>query len=115
MKKRWVFKEKGEEAVVQRLAKELSIEDKLANLLVQREIYSYDEAKSFFRPQLDDLLDPFLMHDMDKAVERITAAVEMGEKILVYGDYDVDGTTAVALVMVFHTKALTTLQRITTL
>ena len=101
MKKRWVFKEKGEEAVVQRLAKELSIEDKLANLLVQREIYSYDEAKSFFRPQLDDLLDPFLMHDMDKAVERITAAVEMGEKILVYGDYDVDGTTAVALVYTF--------------
>ncbi|MEN8223910.1 MAG: single-stranded-DNA-specific exonuclease RecJ [Bacteroidota bacterium] len=104
MEKRWVSKENGQEEVVARLAKELSINKYLSNLLVQRGIHSFDQAKSYFRPQLSDLHDPFIMKDMDKAIDRITAAVENGEKILVYGDYDVDGTTAVALVYTFLFK-----------
>lgn len=101
MEKRWVFKQKGDDDTVQRLANELNINKILANLLVQRGINTFQEAKSYFRPQLSDLHDPFLMQDMDKAVERISLAIERSEKILVYGDYDVDGTTAVALVYTF--------------
>ncbi len=82
----------------QTLATELSISPVLAQLLVQRGITTFEEAKKFFRPQLHDLHDPFLMKDMDKAVERLNKALRNKEKILVYGDYDVDGTTAVALV-----------------
>ena len=104
MEKRWVYKKKGEDGAIQRLAKELNIDNYLSNLLVQRGIQSFDEAKSYFRPQLTDLHDPFLMKDMEKAIDRITVAVEKGEKILVYGDYDVDGTTAVALVYTFLFK-----------
>jgi single-stranded-DNA-specific exonuclease len=73
----------------------------LANLLVQRGVDSYEKAKKFFRPSLEDLHDPFLMKDMDKAVIRLEAAIKKGEKILVFGDYDVDGTTAVSLVYSF--------------
>jgi single-stranded-DNA-specific exonuclease len=76
----------------------------LANLLVQREVKTFDEAKKFFRPSLDDLHDPFLMKDMDKAITRIETAIKNNEKVLVYGDYDVDGTTAVALVYSFFKK-----------
>jgi len=101
MEKRWVFKEHGNDELVASLAKELSIDTYLSNLLVQRGIHTFDQAKSYFRPQLDDLHDPFLMKDMDKAIDRIMLAIEKGEKILVYGDYDVDGTTAVALVYTF--------------
>ena len=101
MEKRWVFKENGQDEVVASLAKELSIDVYLSNLLVQRGIHSFDEAKTYFRPQLNDLHDPFLMKDMEKAIDRILLAVEKGENILVYGDYDVDGTTAVALVYTF--------------
>jgi single-stranded-DNA-specific exonuclease len=79
----------------------LNINPTLAGLLAQRDIETFDEAKSFFRPSLDNLHDPFLMNDMKVAVERIEAAIRKGEKILVYGDYDVDGTTAVALVYSF--------------
>jgi single-stranded-DNA-specific exonuclease len=79
----------------------LNIDIHLANLLVQRGIRTFDEAKSFFRPQLTDLHDPFLMKDMDLAIERIEKAIHNNEKILVYGDYDVDGTSAVALVYSF--------------
>ncbi|MDT8392821.1 MAG: single-stranded-DNA-specific exonuclease RecJ [Bacteroidales bacterium] len=104
MEKRWVFKQKGDDDTVQRLANELNINKILANLLVQRGINTFKEAKSYFRPQLSDLHDPFLMQDMDKAVERISLAIDRGEKILVYGDYDVDGTTAVALVYTFLQK-----------
>lgn len=104
MEKRWVFKEKGDENIIKKLAKELNINDILANLLVQRGISNYDEAKSYFRPELSDLHDPFLMKDMDKAIKRIFEAIQEGEKILVYGDYDVDGTTAVALVYTFLNK-----------
>src|SRR5690606_25284359 len=69
----------------------------LIQLLLQRQINTYEKAKQFFRPSLDDLHDPFLMKDMDKAIDRIERAIGSKEKILIYGDYDVDGTTAVAL------------------
>ena len=104
MEKRWIYKEKGEEDVVKRLAEDLSIDLNLSNLLVQRGIKTFEEARTYFRPQLSDLHNPFLMKDMDKAVERIGKAIEAGEKILVYGDYDVDGTTAVALTYTFLNK-----------
>jgi single-stranded-DNA-specific exonuclease len=101
MEKRWVVKEKGEAAIVKQLASALSVSDSLANLMVQRNITTKAEANAFFRPSLDYLHDPFLMKDMNIAVERISTAVKKNEKILVYGDYDVDGTTAVALMYSF--------------
>ena len=101
MDKRWVLKPQGEDEVVNRLAGELRINKILVNLLVQRGITTYDEAKKFFRPSLEDLHDPFLMRDMDKAIERIGEALAKKEHILIYGDYDVDGTTAVSLVYTF--------------
>ena len=99
--KRWKLKKQGESSVVQHLSEVLNIDTTLANLLAQRDIKTYDEAKSFFRPSLNDLHDPFLMNDMKVAVERIEAAIRNEEKVLIYGDYDVDGTTAVALVYSF--------------
>ena len=104
MEKRWVIKEKGEKECVDKLAQELNIDTNLANLLVQRGVKTFDEARMFFRPDINDLLDPFLMKDMLKAVERIEKAILNKEKILVYGDYDVDGTTAVALVYTYFHK-----------
>ncbi|MDR3296987.1 MAG: single-stranded-DNA-specific exonuclease RecJ [Prevotellaceae bacterium] len=101
IEKRWILKEQGDERVVADLASALGIEPALANLLVQRGIATFDEAKAFFRPQIGHLHDPFLMKDMDKAVERLIKAVDAREKILVYGDYDVDGTTAVAVIYAF--------------
>jgi single-stranded-DNA-specific exonuclease len=101
MEKRWVYKDQGGGELVRQLADELSVDLNLSNLLVQRGIQTFDQARSYFRPQLEDLHDPFLMKDMEKAVERIAHAIESKEKILVYGDYDVDGTTAVALVYTF--------------
>ncbi len=99
--KRWAVKEQGDTSIVQELMKSLNIGSTLAALLVNRGITSYEEAKKFFRPDINDLHDPFLMKDMDKAIDRIDKAISSGEKILVYGDYDVDGTTAVALVYSF--------------
>ncbi len=101
MEKRWSLKSEGDEQVVNQLANNLSIEKVLANLLVQRGVTTFEEAKKFFRPSLSDLHDPFLMKDMDKAIARLESAIKNQEKILVYGDYDVDGTTAVALVYSF--------------
>jgi single-stranded-DNA-specific exonuclease len=101
MDKRWVVKEKGDTAVVKQLAGTLGVSDSLANLMVQRNITSAGEAEAFFNPSLDYLHDPFLMKDMNIAVDRISTAVKKNEKILVYGDYDVDGTTAVALMYSF--------------
>ncbi len=83
------------------IAASLGVESALAELLVQRGITSFDEARTFFRPDLSQLHDPFLLNDMDKAIARISEAQEKGQKIMVYGDYDVDGTTAVALVYSF--------------
>lgn len=99
--KRWVVKPQGDPATAAMLAAALRISPVLANLLVQRGIDTLEKAKKFFNPQLSDLHDPFLMKDMDKAVERVERAVRNREKIMVYGDYDVDGTTAVALVYKF--------------
>jgi len=104
MEKRWVIKPQGNPGKVRELAKELGIDQYLANLLVQRGVTGYDEAKVFFRPALRELHDPFLMLDMDKAIRRIDQALAGKEKILVYGDYDVDGTSAVALVYTFLKK-----------
>ena len=87
--------------IQQSLSNELSISPILAQLLIQRNIKTYEEARSFFRPDLSDLHDPFLMADMQKAVDRLTMAMQNNEKILVYGDYDVDGTTSVSLVYKF--------------
>ena len=104
MEKRWSINSGVDEAIVNRLAEELKIEKVLANLLVQRDITSYADAKKFFRPSLTDLHDPFLMKDMDKAIERIGKAIANNEKILIFGDYDVDGTTSVATVYSFFKK-----------
>ena len=101
MEKRWVLKQKGDASLVSGIAGALGIENALAELLVQRGVTSFEEAKAFFRPDLSQLHDPFLMNDMDKAIDRIGTAKASGQKILVYGDYDVDGTTAVALVYAF--------------
>ena len=101
MEKKWVIKSQGDKDLVKRLSKELNINSTLTTLLVQRGITTYDEARIFFRPSLTMLHDPFLMKDMDKAIERIDHAIHNKEKILIYGDYDVDGTTAVSLVYLF--------------
>ena len=101
MEKRWIIKEKGDPAVVKQLSNVLGISEALANLMVQRNITTSDEALAFFEPDLGYLHDPFMMKDMNVAVERISTAVKKNEKILVYGDYDVDGTTAVALMYSF--------------
>ena len=94
---RWTIKPNPEQLKVDTLKKALQVDDIVATLLLQRGIETYEEAKTFFRPSLEDLHDPLLMKDMDKAVERIEAALLQNENILVYGDYDVDGTTSVAL------------------
>ncbi len=99
--KRWTLKPQAESAQADALGKELNISPTLANLLIQRDVTDFETARRFFRPSLDDLYDPFLMKDMDLAVDRLHKAVNGGEKIMVYGDYDVDGTTAVALVYSF--------------
>ncbi len=99
--KRWVLKPATDKVLIANLSAELGISKILTSLLVQRGIKTFEEARKFFRPSLDDLHDPFLMKDMDKAIDRIDAAINNKEKILVYGDYDVDGTTAVALVYSF--------------
>jgi single-stranded-DNA-specific exonuclease len=94
---RWTIKPKPDPNKVARLSKELVVDDITSFLLIQRGIETFEEAKDFFRPDLKDLHDPFLMKDMDKAVARIEEAILNKENILVYGDYDVDGTTSVAL------------------
>ncbi len=95
---RWTIKPKPSEEKVKQLKEALNVEDFVATLLVQRGIETFEQARQFFRPTLEDLHNPYLMKDMDKAVERIELAIENGENILVFGDYDVDGTTAVSLV-----------------
>ncbi len=106
MIKRWNLPSPSDEEtqIINRLAEELNIHTVLSQLLVQRGITTFDDARSFFRPQLEDLHDPFLMVDMHAAVDRLNQALGQKEKILVYGDYDVDGTTSVALVYSFLRK-----------
>lgn len=95
---RWTIKQKPSEDKIKHLAQALNVEDFVAALLIQRGIETFEDAKNFFRPSLEHLHDPYLMKDMDKAVARIEQAIENQENILVFGDYDVDGTTAVSLV-----------------
>ena len=95
---RWTLKPKPEVSKIEALKKALQVDDIVATLLLQRGIDTYEAAKTFFRPSFKDLHDPFLMKDMDKAVARIETAIAAGENILVYGDYDVDGTTSVSLI-----------------
>lgn len=97
----WRLRVPADPENVKQLSAELGVDPVLATLLVHRGIRTFEEARSFFRPNLSDIHDPFLMKDMDKAVERLEKAVSGNEKVLVYGDYDVDGTTAVALVYSF--------------
>jgi len=98
---RWTIKPKPEQEAIDQLSEALGVENLVAQLLIQRGITNFEEAKAFFRPELTHLHDPFLMKDMDKAVQRIEQAMSKGENILVYGDYDVDGTTSVALMSSF--------------
>ena len=95
---RWTLKPKPEEEKINELATALQVSKTIATLLLQRGISSFEEARQFFRPSLNDLHDPYLMKDMDKAVARLEQAIANEENILVFGDYDVDGTTAVSLV-----------------
>jgi single-stranded-DNA-specific exonuclease len=101
MNKKWIIKPRGNSDSISALAGDLNINPILSNLLVQRGHDTFEKAKAFFRPALNMLHDPFLMKDMDKAVKRIEKAISNGEKILIYGDYDVDGTTSVALFYLF--------------
>jgi len=94
---RWTFRENPIEEKINELEKRLSVSRIIAQLLVQRGVDSFEKARTFFRPSIDDLHDPYLMKDMDKAVKRIEIAIQNNENILIYGDYDVDGTTAVSL------------------
>lgn len=98
MEKRWVYKEAPPHEAVEKLSKEININPYLSKILVQRGMDTFESAKNYFRPRLDQLHDPLLMKDMQHAVDRIKRAIEAEEKILIYGDYDVDGTTSVALV-----------------
>ena len=101
MEKYWKIKESGQRSDIDKLVYELNINYVLANLLVQRDIRTFDQAREFFRPSLENLHNPFLMKDMEAAANRIVEAIERKEKILIYGDYDVDGTTSVALTYSF--------------
>jgi single-stranded-DNA-specific exonuclease len=101
MQKRWVNKPEGDAESIRKMSELLGIDRYLSGLLVQRGISTFEDAKAFFRPSLSKLHDPFIMKDMDRAVDRIEQAIAAQEKILVYGDYDVDGTSAVALVYSF--------------
>ena len=97
---KWIFKNLTKEQIniQESLSKELNISPILAGLLVQRGINTFEDARRFFRPDFAFLHDPFLMADMEKATDRLTEAIQNNEKILIYGDYDVDGTTSVSLV-----------------
>lgn len=104
MEKRWVQASNCNDDTITTIAEQLNIDRSLAQILVQRNVCDYDQAKDFFRPDLDHLHDPFLMKNMDVAIERIEKALASHEKILIYGDYDVDGTTSVALAYSFFSQ-----------
>ncbi|MCL9980904.1 MAG: single-stranded-DNA-specific exonuclease RecJ [Bacteroidia bacterium] len=98
MEIRWTAKSLPNQEIVARLSKELNVSEPMATILVQREIDTFEKAKNFFRPALSELHDPYLMKDMELAYRRIKDAIKAQESLMVYGDYDVDGTTAVSLV-----------------
>jgi single-stranded-DNA-specific exonuclease len=101
MQKRWEVKIPIENTIVEDFRSKLKTDKIVAELLLQRDIGSFDEAQNFFRPKLEDLHDPFLMKDMDNAVGRLQEAIDEGQRVMLFGDYDVDGTTAVALMFSF--------------
>jgi len=109
MEKKWLLREGGDESVVTTLATEMAVPAAIANLMVQRGITRKKQAEDFFNPSLKTLHDPFLMKDMNRAVDRISTAISRNEKILVYGDYDVDGTTSVAMMYAFLRERHTSL------
>ncbi len=100
----WIIKKQADYEKIKILSSQLNLDFTLSNLLINRGIDDFNKAKHFFRPSLDDLYDPFLMKDMKKAVERLDLAVSGNEKIMIYGDYDVDGTTSVSLIYKFLSK-----------
>ena len=104
MDKKWISKSLPNKQIVRELSKAININETLSSILVQRGVTTFDDARDFFRPSLEELHDPLLMHDMHEAVERLTKAFSDQEKILVYGDYDVDGTTSVAMMYTFLKK-----------
>jgi len=104
MEKNWIIKKPADETEVDSLSSEIKLEKSLTNLLIQRGLNTYEQVHAFFHPELSHLHDPFLMKDMDIAIGRIESAIQKGENILVYGDYDVDGTTSVALIYTFFRK-----------
>ena len=97
MKKRWEYKAVPKADLIKKLSEVINVSAPIATILGQRGIKTFEDAKSFFRPELSHLHDPFLMIDMDLAVSRILGAIENEERIMVFGDYDVDGTTSVAV------------------
>ena len=101
MQKKWIVRAESDKELIDKLSGELNISETIKNLLIQRGVNSYDEARSFFKPLLQDIHNPYLMQDMKKSVERVEQAIKNKEKILIFGDYDVDGTSAVALVYSF--------------
>lgn len=104
MEKRWLYKPLPPADRIERLSRLINLNPYLTAVLLQRGIDNPEKARQYFAPQLDDLHDPFLMKDMRKAVQRLHRAITNREKILIYGDYDVDGTTAVALVFLYLTS-----------
>jgi single-stranded-DNA-specific exonuclease len=104
MSYRWTAYPKLNDQKVEQLADSINVTPYIATLLLQRGVENYEQAKKFFRPQLTELYDPFLMKDMDKAIDRVGKAIQNKERILIYGDYDVDGTTSVSIVFSFFRK-----------
>lgn len=101
---KWTINTNVDEQQTARLAKEINVSSTIAKILIHRKITTYDEAKKFFRPQLSDLYDPFLMDGMDSAADRVVKAIEAKERILIFGDYDVDGTASVAMMVLYLQK-----------
>ena len=104
MEKLWKLSNNSDPKIINTLGRELNVSNIIAELLVKRNIYTFLEAKKFFRPKLEDLIDPFLMKGMYEATNKINESLKNGEKIMIYGDYDVDGTTSVALLYSYLTK-----------
>ncbi len=109
MDKRWSIKPKGYAGDIETLSRAINVNPHIANLLIQRGIKTYEEAESYFRPSLENLHDPFLMKNMNRAIDRIMTAISRNERVLIYGDYDVDGTTSVALLYSFFYEYYTNL------
>lgn len=97
----WILDNTNDNEAVETLSKELKISPVLSSMLVKRQIRNYDQAKDFFRPNYESLHDPFLMKDMDRATNRLNKAIQDKESIMVFGDYDVDGTSSVALITLY--------------